>query len=347
MDQVVNLNRAPVTKSQVETEILKSFLCWDGLGTACISCHPTCNGCTGDLCNSCLDPRASKVADGSFCLCGTSPAWEECRICHASCNTCSSRDNPEKCNSCLIRGAILNEEFEGSCSCLHGFVYQKYATSPCVPCSSGCSYCIDATAEGCMNSKDLTIFASNLASFYSLPYLSETNGYICYREPLPKANCDYLYSVFSGAISSDDSGLHPTLAQCYKLLRSEWGYVTNWFAYFFPRFDPPGTFNERYEMKTVLWLWILQFGPTAMRIERPWMVIASAFNDPTVDWRDLLAWSNGFRAQRATQSYPNGLTPSPIELNFFNRFSSVCSTASCAYKTQCQEVAPMSTCAIS
>ena len=159
------------------------------------------------------------------------------KACDDSCGTCTAYDDKEKCKSCKITGATLSDPAGGSCSCLNGFVYENYATEACVPCNSGCPYCVDTSSEGCMKTKELTIFASNLASSYSLPLLSQASGLICYRQPVPTTTCDTVSNTLSvavtGTIASDGSGLHPTLPQCYELVSAEWAYVTYWFADFF------------------------------------------------------------------------------------------------------------------
>lgn len=72
--------------------------------------------------------------------------------------------------------STLSDQAGGSCSCIEGYVYINYATFVCVPCNSGCSYCISTGSKACVNSKDLTIGASNLASSYALPLLGQTNA---------------------------------------------------------------------------------------------------------------------------------------------------------------------------
>ena len=200
-----------------------------------------------------------------------------------------------------------------------------------------------------MKSKDLTIFASNLASSYELPLLEETEGLICYRQPVPTTTCDPLPVAVTGTIASDVSGLRLTLEQCYELLYTEWPFVTYWFSQLFGDFTPPvsATETEEYELKTVLWLWILQFGPSALSSEPAWQAIVTTFNDASLAWEGLLAWSDGYLAGGTIHSYPAGLTPTAPELSLFNLFSEVCTTAGCALQTQCQEVAPESTCATS
>jgi hypothetical protein len=200
-----------------------------------------------------------------------------------------------------------------------------------------------------MNSKDLTIFASNLASSYALPLLDETNELICYRQPVSTTTCDPLSVAVTGTVVSDTDGLHPTLKQCYELLLAEWSYVKYWFETIFVDFTPPDevTETEEYDLKTVLRLWILQFGGSVLTTEPDWQAIVSIFNDDSLVWGGLLAWSDGYLAGSTTHSFSAGLASSGPELSLFNRFSQVCSATGCSHKTHCQEVAPTSTCATS
>ena len=353
MDQVVDLHRAPVTEAEIKSKVLGTFLCSAGSGTSCAVCHPSCTDCTSGLCNTCLSAQGTKMADGAFCMCGTDPSWVECPRCHASCGTCAVYTDKEKCTSCKVQEATLSNPAGGSCSCLKGFVYKNYATTACDPCVPGCPYCVDTSSEGCMKTKELTIFASNLASSYSLPLLSQASGLICYRQPVPTTTCDTVSNTLSvavtGTIASDGSGLHPILPQCYELLRAEWGYVIYWYTHFFGHFNAPvsATETEKYNLKTVLWLWILQFGSYALTTESAWQDIVNTFNNDSLVWGGLLAWSGGYLAGGTTHSYPTGLTPTSPELSLFNRFSEVCATAGCGHKTHCLEVASTSTCATS
>jgi hypothetical protein len=133
------------------------------------------------------------------------------------------------------------------------------------------------------------------------------------------------------------------------LLHIQWPFVTHWFAHFFGDFTPPvsATETEKYELKAVLGLWILQFGPSTLTTDPAWQTIVSTFNDDSLVWGGLLAWTGEYLAGGTTHSFPAGLTPSGPELRLFNRFSEVCSTSGCGQKTHCQEVAPTSTCATS
>ncbi len=144
-----------------------------------------------------------------------------------------------------------------------------------------------------MNSKDLTIFASILASSYALPLLDETNELFCYRQPVPITTCDPLLTAVTGTIASNLSGLHPTLEQCYELLHVQWPFVTYWFAHFFGDFTPPAsaTETEEYELKTVLRLWILQFGgslsPRTQLGKQSWLLSTTNHWLGEVCWRGL------------------------------------------------------------
>ena len=116
--------------------------------------------------------------------------------------------------------------------------------------------------------------------------LTQANGLICYRQPVPTVACDSLTGLV-GTITSDTGGLHPTLAQCYQLLQAQWFYVTNWLADIFPHFTPPAaTATEVYAVKTVLWLWILQFGPSELKTDPLWQGLVQVFNSVSLDWED-------------------------------------------------------------
>lgn len=209
------------------------------------------------------------MADGAYCACyvGT-PNVGECPPCHASCSACSQGNNPNKCTSCAIATATLSVLSGGTCSCGSGYVPQSPAISACVECHSGCPYCVDDTEAGCMGSKDQAIFATNLATSFQLPLLNQANGLICYRQPVPDLNCNPL-AIITGEIASDGDGLHFTLAQCYELLEIQWPFVSSWFGILFPNFTPPpsATEAEIYALKTVLQVWILQFGPSTLTFE--------------------------------------------------------------------------------
>ena len=225
---------------------------------------------------------------------------------------------------------------------------QNPATTPCVPCYSGCSYCFTNALEGCTK-KDPFTFALNFASF-GLPLTVQTDRLICYRQPLPTLSCDPLTPIL-GSLNPDVNGLvHPNLGQCYILLQTQWPIVVLYFGKVFEHFTPPtATEAEVYELKTVLWLWILQFNPSTMKTDPDWVALEAVFNDAAINWAGLLAWGGatpGYLAGGSTHSFPTGLTPSAWELKLFNSFSTVCNANSCGYGPQCLLVAPGSNCAV-
>jgi len=347
MDLVLSLDRAVVTEADVRAEVLSTFLCAaNPEATTCATCHPTCESCTDDLCDPCKSAVAAKIADGAFCQCGQSPTLTACSLCHASCATCAAPGNdPEACTECTIAEATLSNPLGGHCSCGLGYVAQSPATAACVSCSSSCSYCVGSSEEACMGSEDLNVFATNLA-LAQMPLLSQTNGLICYRQPVPALSCDPLTPI-TGAITTDASGLHPTLDQCYKLLKVQWPMVGYWFNQIFPDFNPPNsaTEAETYQLKAVLKLLILQFGPSVLKNEVSWQALVAVFNNASLDWEQLLGWTDGYLAAGSVNTYPALWTPSAFELSLFNSFSKVCDAANCGYQTECQEVAASSTCA--
>lgn len=91
-------------------------------------------------------------------------------------------------------------------------------------------------------SEDLA--TTHLATLYSLPLSVETDGLICYNEPVPDLTCDPLTPML-GDLHPDSDGLHPTTDQCFKLLKAEWPYVTHWFQDIFPDFTPPNPSSDQ------------------------------------------------------------------------------------------------------
>lgn len=147
-------------------------------------------------------------------------------------------------------------------------------SATCVPCTEGCSFCLGSSQKPVWEA-GIWLF---LARTWQ-PLLAETDGIYCYRQVV--RGCDPLAEI-SESIKSDSSGLLPTLNQCHELLLVSWPFVTYWFGEIFPKFTPPSTATERkvYELKTVLWVWIMQYGP-------------ATFDDDMLDWEQLLAWTSG------------------------------------------------------
>jgi hypothetical protein len=94
-----------------------------------------------------------------------------------------------------------------------------------------------------------------------------------------------------GAISLNGQGLQrPTIDQCFELLTAEWPFVTYWFGEIFPNFKPPGfaMSSEIDMLKSVLFLWILQYGPSEIKNDPLWQDIVTTFNNASLDWSRLL-----------------------------------------------------------
>jgi len=122
MDVKLNLNRAPVTEVQIKSEVLSTFLCSSTSGSLCNFCHHTCKSCTDGVCDSCLSPQGSKVADGAFCMCDIGQALIECPPFHTNSGPCAEDNDLEKCTISKTTSENVNEE---KCSDIH----ENYATS--------------------------------------------------------------------------------------------------------------------------------------------------------------------------------------------------------------------------
>lgn len=237
-----------------------------------------------------------------------------CATCHSSCKTCTSG----VCDSCKLSGEV--KQVDGA-------------------------YCLPGgTSEGCIGSDELTAVAA-LFALSDMPLLDETNGLICYRQPVPILNCDPL-SKITGPIASNGAGLQPTGEQCCELLEAQWPMAKLWFGSIFPDFTPPtsATEIEAFQLKAVWLALILQFGPSTLLNEASWQELVGVFNKASLVWEQLLGWTSGYLADGSLHSYPVALVPTPLELSLFNRFSEICNSPGCGYQTQCQEVAPGSAC---
>ena len=326
---------------------------------ACLQCHESCFTCvdgTSSGCTQCTVPEATlSDVSGGTCSCGGSyalqtPATTSCVSCHHSCDTCVSA-TASGCSSCKYSGATGGSASGGTCNCGAGFVPQEPHTGNCVACYSGCIYCVDTSQAACLKSKDLVYFATNLAS-YNLPLLDQTDGLFCYRQSVANLECNPLSAAVTGPVTSDGSGLHLSPDQCYELLRANWLSIKFWFGRTFTAFNPPATATEagEYALKTVLWLWVLQFGPSALTYETKWQELVGTFNSASLDWGQLLAWGGaapGYLAGGTTHTFPTELTPSSGELALFNQFSTVCDTENCGHKAECLLATPTSVCATS
>jgi hypothetical protein len=185
-----------------------------------------------------------------------------------------------------------------------------------------------------------------------LPLSVETDGLICYNEPVPDLTCDPLTPVL-GDLHRDSDGLHPNTDQCFKLLKAEWPYVMYWFHEIFPDFTPPdpSSDQEKYMLKTVLWLWILRYGASEIKSDPLWQDIVATFNSASLDWAKLLAWAGdiiGYSPDGVnTLTFPavleTSLTQTSPEMQLFNHFSTLCNSQ-CSLGVQCQQISASNTC---
>jgi hypothetical protein len=156
----------------------------------------------------------------------------------------------------------------------------------------------------------------------------------------------------------------PMPLQCFKLLKAQSAYMTYWFAQLFPDFEGPnpGSLEDFDDIKSVLYLWILHFGPFEIDT---WTDIKAAMNGPGENWKNYIAWIDsipGFSvdAGATVKAFPNALiswlqssyastVDCPEVNNTFNVESTVCDNGSCstAVKVYCKQVVPWSSCASS
>jgi len=204
-----------------------------------------------------------------------------------------------------------------------------------------------------MTDKRQVAFLNGLAYDLNLPMLDEYEGVFCFNHQIPNPSCDPLTSLV-GTIASDENGMHPTWDQCMEVFKLSWPFVTYWFGELFPDFTPPfSSIRDAYKTESVLWLWLLQFGPSTLKFDPEWQDLVSTFNDPLLDWSLLLAWEGPpvvYTTDGSTpKSFPmvltDWLTASSSELELFNYYSEVCWTEGCALAEVCQNVYPGSTCA--
>ena len=280
--------------------------------------------------------------------------------------TCPPYDEACQPVYCLHLCSGLGKCVDGKCQCDIGYggddcsvkddsackTCDRAATPSCSacppPCHSSCTHCAAPSLEGCMNEEEAD-FAQYVATTYSLPLTDETNGVMCYRQPVPRLDCDPLTEV-TKAITEDLAGLHPTADQCYELLTVQWPFVAHWFNVFFSDFRPPEAAipEETNMLKAVLQLWILQYGPSELSANPLWQGLISTFNNVALDWTQLLAWkgsqgiSSGYSADGITKSsFPAALeaslTLASPELELFNLFSTLCDYP-CSLALQCDQL---------
>ena len=252
-----------------------TFLCSKDTTSACKLCHDSCScAADSDVCTSCTD-TSNAVAnfDNSACLCSGSKGGDTyhkaCTDCHVSCTTCFAANNNKSCLTCADSDSTPQEIGGGMmCFCRDGFVF---GLSPCVSCVDGCPYCLGPDASDCVSPQEkdfITIFQYYVPTL-GLPYLTETNDMMCYRTKRPVNACDTgtaLGNVMGDIADYDTKPALPTPGQCRSLLTALWPYVNHWFDVIFPNFTGPdySSYADRLIIKSILKLWIIQFGPTVV-----------------------------------------------------------------------------------
>jgi hypothetical protein len=99
------------------------------------------------------------------------------------------------------------------------------------------------------------------------------------------------------------------------MLEVEWQIPYYWFTDLFPNFATPLTasLEDVIKVKTILQLWILQFGPSVMKTDLDWIALVQVFNRNPIPWATLLAWTNTSPPQYTTDgstavNFPSGLS---------------------------------------
>ena len=264
-------------------------------GVVCPVCHPSCTLCdpgTPDICLGCqAGTNAAFNSDSTACVVTatrkgwTNRSYDSVDNCDSSCGSCFLALDPTNCLTCADPSMeILYTSGMGKCQCKSGY---QYGTGPtCTPCPGNCPYCSGPDPSDCMTREEST-FIDAIWVFYhldtpALPYITEQNGKFCYRMHRPTNTCDAGNAIETlvGPISGYSSNAATfTDAQCTKLLTAHWPYVTHWFDQLFQDFKgpSPATKYDVLWIKTILQLWILQFGPNEMK---KWNQIITAMTTP-------------------------------------------------------------------
>ena len=235
----------------------------------------------------------------------------------------------------------------------------------CVCSSKSCFYCTGSTDPNCLSS-EVAKFVDHVFAAYSLPLTTEDSvNNICYRYQLPTAACTKTFiEGITGVISGYGTpAVLFTPQQCYKLLKEQWTPTSYWFTTLFPTFTRPtgATDTELTTIKSILHLWILQFGSAEVGT---WTDIKAAANGAAGNWQNYIGWIDiapGFSLDAgATRkdfpatllawltTYCNNSSFICKELALFNLKSTVCANPACLVGTTkgyCGQIAPNSACA--
>ena len=126
-------------------------------GSACITCDPSCNGCTGpsaNECSGCYSGKYLKVDDNTCTDC-TSPGYyivsvtQTCELCDTSCETCSG-SAATNCLTCYT-GQYLLAANNSCVSCDVDGYYQDTLAQTCDECDTSCQTCSGSAATSCLS----------------------------------------------------------------------------------------------------------------------------------------------------------------------------------------------------
>ena len=297
---------------------------------------------------------------------GTNKFHTACLSCHPNCSTCEIGMTSWYCGSCSISGASVSPySSASSCECRAGYAPNANPVGACTPCApAGCPYCIGSDESQCMSPEQAELAQNQLMTPLELPMTTETADHrICYRTPLPTTTCtpDPIEYV-TGPIVDYATVAKPTSFQCYSLFTAQWPWVTYWFNQLFPTFEGPApiTYTNLLIIKSILKLWILEFGPAEMDT---WTDIKAAMNGAGENWKNYLGWidSNpGFSTDAGATAHPfpakllasmlassNSMTVMSTDIQVFNQASTVCANATCSpsAKSYCIQINGASACA--
>lgn len=243
----------------------------------------------------------------------------------------------------------------------------------CGTCDGTCTSCVGPSPAECMSNQEQVDFVRQVSNALHLPRLTETTDHLlCFNQPRltwDTSGCaeDPLLAAVTGTISgyTSGTGATPTQSQCYELLSTQWYWLIGWFDTLFPNFTGPAdaTDSQILTIKSVIYLWILNFGPAEMKSSE-WTELTTVLTDATRDWTKLLGWA-GESPMYATvetstdaKSYPSileawlksdsgcgGKTAGCVDLAVFNLKSSLCYSP-CTVQSFCTKADSTSYCAI-
>ena len=356
-----------------------TFFCGKSSG-GCLECHPSCGTCAQDgTCESCSDNTATMEASNYFCLCPAGTGGVNyngsCGSCDGSCETCFLAGK-DSCKTCA-GGTTPTMLLVGACDCTSPGVVKAVANPNSVPvacthCATGCDACFGSDPSKCLSATQLS-FKNYVSTAFDLPIpYQSTDNLRCFLQPRLEwdtSGCaqDPIAAVIGLAVtngSGDDAIFKKS--QCNKLLVAGWPATNYWFDHLFSSFAPTGASDsEKSDIKSIILLWVLQFGPAEM-LGTEWSDLKTALSAVGANWTKFLAWvgsTPGYLTDGTSTSkklFPpvlldwlksargcNGATAGCADLQVFNMKSTVCSDSSCTVKSLCQEVDSDSNCVTS